>query len=280
MAFDNNNDILMYLAIGLLIYLILNNKKENFLIRGLDATNRDKVGSNLRGDVSGNLIGSVLPQIPLLDADKNQTAEKTMYPPSLSSFATYNNIQPPLSKPPYVKLPYVDTNTRTPPMSPGPSPPGSVRALSPMTPKVIDKQPHIIRVPTVNESKFGPSDTRPRDLADPKSNFLLGVNIRDPQNSKFSAQAPPEKPKLLSKDLLPAPISGPNKWFETPEVGVKVEDANLLADAITKVGVDTVGSTRKNPSYDLRGNMPCPKFVVSPWQNSSYENDINLKSLY
>lgn len=110
------------------------------------------------------------------------------------------------------------------------------------------------------------------------SNYTLGVDINDPTNSKFSAQAPREQQRLTSNDLLPG--KSDNKWFETPDIGLKIEDANLLADAITKVGVDTVGQTRKNPTYDLRGTIPCPKFVVGPWNNSTIEPDINLKSLY
>jgi hypothetical protein len=42
--------------------------------------------------------------------------------------------------------------------------------------------------------------------------------------------------------------------------------------------VDTVGQSMKNPSYDIRGNIPCPKIVVSPFMNSSYDPDTNLRS--
>ena len=83
--------------------------------------------------------------------------------------------------------------------------------------------------------------------------------------------------KLNSGDLLPG--KSDQKWFENPDVGIKIEDANLLSDAVQKVGVDTVGQTRKNPSYDIRGTVPCPKFQISPWNNSTTEPDYNLKSL-
>ena len=86
------------------------------------------------------------------------------------------------------------------------------------------------------------------------------------------------KDKLSSSDLLPG--KSEQKWFENPDVGIKIEDANLLADAVQKVGVDTVGQTKKNPSYDIRGTVPCPKFQISPWNNSTTEPDYNLKSLY
>ena len=51
-------------------------------------------------------------------------------------------------------------------------------------------------------------------------------------------------------------------WFETPSVGTKIDDANLLADALFKVGVDTVGSTRKNPSYDIYNFFKYNDYIV------------------
>lgn len=35
-----------------------------------------------------------------------------------------------------------------------------------------------------------------------------------------------------------------------------------------KQGINTIGSSLKNPTYDIRGNIPNPKFAVSPWGNS------------
>jgi len=120
------------------------------------------------------------------------------------------------------------------------------------------------------------SNSTVRSGADFGQGFSLGINSTDPALAKFTSQAPPQKTPLISDDLLPKKSEN---WFETPSVGTKIDDANLLADAIFKTGVDTVGSTRKNPSYDMRGNIPNPKFPVSPWNNSSYEPDNNLKGL-
>lgn len=108
------------------------------------------------------------------------------------------------------------------------------------------------------------------------SGFGLGVDNKDPRLSKYFSQAPPQKAPIISDDLLPKKNEN---WFETPNVGSKLDDANLLADAIFKVGVDTIGNTKKNPSYDIRGTIANPKFPISPWNNSSYEPDNNLRSL-
>lgn len=109
-------------------------------------------------------------------------------------------------------------------------------------------------------------------------NMTLDVNMTDPGLAKFAKQAPDARPKLTASDLLPG--YSKDSWFDNPDVGIKVEDANLMADALSKIGVDTVGTTQKNPSYDLRGTIPCPKFVVGPFNNSTIEPDINLKTFY
>jgi hypothetical protein len=106
--------------------------------------------------------------------------------------------------------------------------------------------------------------------------YNLGVDSKDPRLDKYFKQAPPPKAPIISDDLLPKKNEN---WFETPSVGSKLDDANLLADAIFKVGVDTIGNTKKNPSYDIRGTIANPKFPISPWNNSSYEPDNNLRSL-
>ena len=67
-------------------------------------------------------------------------------------------------------------------------------------------------------------------------------------------------------------------WFDLVPEAISVKNRHLIN--ITKpIGVDTIGSSKKNASYDLRGAPSCPKFVVSPFLNSSIEPDNNLKPL-
>jgi len=138
-----------------------------------------------------------------------------------------------------------------------------------------------VNVPIINQQSFNPNDKVTFESLAPAevTNFLIDIDSRDP---KFSTQVQPQKERLTSNELLPKnlAVSNGKQWFDTPSVGIKVEDANLLGDAIDKVGIDTIGQTLKNASWDLRGSIPCPKFVVSPWSNSTIEPDINLKSLY
>ena len=48
--------------------------------------------------------------------------------------------------------------------------------------------------------------------------------------------------------------------------------ARLNLIAITKQSL-------KNPTYDFRGTIANPKYNVSPWMNSTYEPDYNVKPL-
>ena len=128
-----------------------------------------------------------------------------------------------------------------------------------------------ITVPLINNDIFNPNKID-FDYGE-ASNTNYTLNVKD-----NPIEVKPKEDKLSSSDLLPG--KSEQKWFENPDVGIKIEDANLLSDAVQKVGVDTVGQTRKNPSYDIRGTVPCPKFQISPWNNSTTEPDYNLKSLY
>lgn len=68
-------------------------------------------------------------------------------------------------------------------------------------------------------------------------------------------------------------------WFETIET-VDVKNSHLI-NIYKPIGVNTIGSCQKNATYDLRGTdkAVCPKFVVSPWMQSSIEPDRSMKSL-
>jgi hypothetical protein len=82
-----------------------------------------------------------------------------------------------------------------------------------------------------------------------------------------------------AKDFLPQQIN--DEWFETDFSLAKYQlnDDKLINTERYIIGINTVGQSLKNASYDIRGTIPNPKFVVSPWGNSTYEPDFNLKPL-
>jgi hypothetical protein len=82
-----------------------------------------------------------------------------------------------------------------------------------------------------------------------------------------------------AKDFLPKDIN--DEWFETDFSLAKYQlnDDKLINTDRYIIGINTVGQSLKNPSYDIRGTIPNPKFTVSPWMQSTYEPDFNLKPL-
>jgi hypothetical protein len=82
-----------------------------------------------------------------------------------------------------------------------------------------------------------------------------------------------------ARDFLPREVN--DEWFETDFSLAKYQlnDDKLINTEKYIIGINTVGQSLKNASWDIRGTIPNPKLVVSPWNNSTYEPDFNLKPL-
>lgn len=86
-----------------------------------------------------------------------------------------------------------------------------------------------------------------------------------------------EQDKYNSNNFLPQQKE--KDWFETIET-VDVKNSHLI-NIYRPIGVNTIGSTHKGAIWDIRGldKAVCPKFVVSPFLQSSWEPDRSSKSL-
>ena len=71
------------------------------------------------------------------------------------------------------------------------------------------------------------------------------------------------KEHFNSDNLLPKDKQGWWESFDQNQMGIST-DNNLVVTDKYVIGVNTVGQSLKNPSYDLRAAPPCPKFSVSP----------------
>ena len=82
-----------------------------------------------------------------------------------------------------------------------------------------------------------------------------------------------------SAAYLPKEVN--DKWFDTDftQAKFKMNNDKLINTDKYVIGVDTVGQSKKNATYDLRGTIANPKYNVSPWMNSTYEPDYNIKPL-
>lgn len=108
-------------------------------------------------------------------------------------------------------------------------------------------------------------------------NNLEDYNFFNNDNTKTIKEQINKDNNLNVNDLLPKTTNNDWNW-DVPTQNVTLEESNLLSSAVKKIGNNTQGNSLKNPSYDIRGNIPNPKFQVSPFNNSSYDPDTNIKS--
>ena len=82
----------------------------------------------------------------------------------------------------------------------------------------------------------------------------------------------PRDKSLTASDLLPKDAAN-STWAQVvPASQGDVDNQNYLSAGF-HVGINTISSSRKNASHDLRSSPPNPKLAVSPWMNSTVEPD-------
>jgi len=113
------------------------------------------------------------------------------------------------------------------------------------------------------------------------TNVTEGFADLTPADMPFPAAEKPAncypKNQLSPPELLP---NDPNsKWSQVnPQAAGDIAGKNFL-NAGALVGVNTVGQSLKNASWDLRSEPPNPQVSVSPWLNSTYEPDLSRRPL-
>lgn len=115
--------------------------------------------------------------------------------------------------------------------------------------------------------QFGPRDETNAMFASFKSdgNATCGSNQNCEPEDLFDVD------KVLPQEVH-------SDWFETPTHPVSVKNRHLV-NVVKPIGVNTIGTSKKNASYDIRRAPACPKKVLSPWLQSSIDPDINIKTL-
>jgi len=102
------------------------------------------------------------------------------------------------------------------------------------------------------------------DMEDTHARYVPGKRQKMKDVDKFNADT-----------LLPREKNA--DWFDDPYESTSVKNTHLI-NIFRPIGVNTVQTTLKNPSHDIRGTVPNPKQVISPFLNSSYEPDTNLRN--
>ena len=154
---------------------------------------------------------------------------------------------------------------------------------SKMDPTNEPTEENTIEVPTTDESMIDSvlgTTVQPNDIQNTGSDVNeVGTSVTAQNMQKLVAENEKNKLNFNSSELLPKEVN--NDWFETDfsHAQVNVNDENLIVTDRYITGVNTVGQSLKNPSYDIRASPACPKFTVSPWQQSTIEPDFNIKPL-
>jgi len=123
------------------------------------------------------------------------------------------------------------------------------------------------------------SQYKVQDISQNNTDNYTGIDESDGTNANINVgnNKGSDADKYKLDDFLPKEEE--KDWFETIET-VDVKNSHLI-NIYKPIGVNTIGSSQKNATYDIRGTdkAVCPKFVVSPWMQSSIEPDRNMKSL-
>ena len=69
-------------------------------------------------------------------------------------------------------------------------------------------------------------------------------------------------------------------WFDTAplQAAKKIEGVHMIHPKV-HMGINTSNGFRKNPSHDIRGDIPNPKIHNIPFLNSTIEPDENIRGL-
>lgn len=113
----------------------------------------------------------------------------------------------------------------------------------------------------------------------PLDNNQSGFEKNDPDN-KYAGYIPGKPYKMKDVDKFNAESLLPKEkhkdWFDDPYESTSVKNTHLI-NIYRPIGVNTIQTSLKNPSWDIRGSPVVPKTVVSPFLNSSIEPDTNLR---
>jgi hypothetical protein len=113
------------------------------------------------------------------------------------------------------------------------------------------------------------------------NNVTEGFENLTPSPMPFPAAEKPAncypKAQLGAAELLP---NDPNsKWAQVNPMGAGDISGKNFLNAGALIGVNTVGSSLRNASWDLRSEPPNPQVSVSPWLNSTIEPDVLRRPL-
>ncbi len=101
------------------------------------------------------------------------------------------------------------------------------------------------------------------------------MNVND-LGSKEAAPTCNNKVTSNPSELLPKNTN--NEWSSMNTVTPDLKNINLLS-AGANYGINTVGSSLRNPNLQIRSEPIIPKINIGPWNNTTIESDTYRRSL-
>lgn len=110
----------------------------------------------------------------------------------------------------------------------------------------------------------------------PKDEVDHNYGVVEPSVTKVNGEPKPSHVQTDPKDLLPKGEN--NEWSSMTPVTSDLKNINLL-NAGANYGINTVGSSLRNPNLQIRSEPIIPKANVGPWNNTTIEADTQRRSL-
>ena len=101
--------------------------------------------------------------------------------------------------------------------------------------------------------------------------------VPNDQGNGNYAQYTPTKEEYTVKDLMNSekllPQEVNQNFFDVVEDPITVKNRHLI-NITSPIGINSIGSSMKNACLDIRGNIPAPKYSISPFLNGTIEPDV------
>lgn len=110
----------------------------------------------------------------------------------------------------------------------------------------------------------------------PSGPFKLTAEEQQRHNNEKTQKIYDPADYFNPNELLPQEKN--DDWFETLPEPLSVENRYLI-NVNKPIGINTVGNSLKNANLDLRAAPIIEKKTISPFMNSSFEPDFNMKPL-
>jgi hypothetical protein len=140
-----------------------------------------------------------------------------------------------------------------------------------LTPASAFVQPQNNSIAAIGQSQYDPNAAAAGigsiAASDAAGNEIFNSVVSSPAQPTQSCYP---RDRLTADDLLPKDAAN-SRWAQMNPAGQgDVSDVNFLT-AGYHIGINSVGSSLKNPNLQLRSEPPNPQQVVSPWMQSSIQ---------